>query len=80
MKSSTRGLEVGVGVVVGILLGTYFDHKFGTKPTGAIVGLLIGVIHAIKILYIMVREYHATPEESGQADVSENGSSTAKSG
>ena len=49
------GLELGlypaVGVVLGVLIGTWLDHKFGWGSKGVITGAAIGMGSGIYLLF-----------------------------
>lgn len=44
LSASSAGLELGISVALGALLGWWLDGKFGTKPWLMLVFLIIGVI------------------------------------
>lgn len=46
----TVGLEVVVGIVVGLLGGSWLDRKFGTEPYLAVGGFFLGVATAVKAM------------------------------
>jgi ATP synthase protein I len=51
MKTHVGGMEVGLSVVVGALLGYWADRRFGTMPWGTLIGLALGCLTAGKVLY-----------------------------
>jgi len=51
MHSSVSGLEVGVGIAVGALIGLWCDRRFGISPWGVLGGTVVGMIHAARVLY-----------------------------
>lgn len=57
VKTSAIGLEVGLYIIIGALLGYFFDKKFNTSPFGLIFGVLIGVIGAIQTLWKFAKDY-----------------------
>jgi ATP synthase protein I len=57
LKTSAVGLEFGLCIVVGALLGYIFDRYFKTAPTGLLIGVLMGSIAAIKSLITFVKSY-----------------------
>jgi F0F1-type ATP synthase assembly protein I len=46
LRAHVGGLEVGLSVVVGALLGFWVDHRWETKPWGTLVGLGFGMLAA----------------------------------
>lgn len=57
IKTSAIGLEVGLYIIIGSLLGYFFDKKYHTSPFGLIFGVLIGGIGAIKTLWKFAKDY-----------------------
>lgn len=57
IKTSAVGLEVGLAIIIGSLLGYIGDSYFNTSPIGVIIGLLIGSMAAIKCLLIFTKSY-----------------------
>ena len=51
MLNSVSGLEVGVGVAAGAIIGLWLDKKFGWSPWGVIGGVIAGCIHSVRVLY-----------------------------
>jgi len=55
LKESGRfaavGLEMGLAVIIGILVGRWLDSKFGTEPWLFRVGLFAGLGAAAKAVY-----------------------------
>ena len=52
---SVSGLEVGVGIAMGAILGYLADRHFGTDPWLTLCGLFLGIIHAGRVLYRLVK-------------------------
>jgi len=57
IRTSAVGLEVGLSVVVGALLGYFADRHFNIRPYGLITGFVIGVLAASKRLYKFAKDY-----------------------
>lgn len=57
IKTSAVGLEFGLSIGVGALLGYFADRYFATSPYGLLVGILVGSIAAGKRLWIFVKRY-----------------------
>lgn len=51
MQTHVGGMEVGLSVVVGALLGYWADHTWGTTPWCTLGGLALGVGAAGRTLY-----------------------------
>jgi F0F1-type ATP synthase assembly protein I len=47
------GLEMAVGVALGLAVGSFFDRRFGSTPTGALIGCLVGVAGG---MYLVIKE------------------------
>jgi F0F1-type ATP synthase assembly protein I len=57
IKTSAVGLEFGLSIAVGALLGYFFDRYFITSPYGLLVGVFLGSIAAVKRLITFVKSY-----------------------
>jgi F0F1-type ATP synthase assembly protein I len=44
------GLQLAVGVVLGLLVGSWLDKKFGWTPNGALIGCLVGLAGGLYLL------------------------------
>ncbi len=67
----TIGLEFGIAVAIGILLGHWLDGKFGTKPWLMLLLMFCGLAAAGRDLYRLVKRAEA--EDSVQIVGSEGG-------
>ena len=47
-KHASVGLELGVSVIIGCLLGNWVDDTYGSKPWGLIGGLILGLAAAVR--------------------------------
>jgi len=47
------GLQIGVGVGLGCLVGWWLDKKFGWSPWGIVVGSMLGLASG---MYLMIKE------------------------
>jgi ATP synthase protein I len=65
IKTSAVGLEFGLAIVVGMLIGYFIDRYFSTSPYGLIIGLIIGSVAAAKRLWTFVKSYL---EKNGKND------------
>jgi F0F1-type ATP synthase assembly protein I len=57
IKTSSVGLEFGLSIGIGALIGYFFDRHFKTAPYGLLIGVIIGSIAAAKRLYLFVKSY-----------------------
>jgi len=51
------GFNISIPLVVCIGLGLLADSKFGTKPYGIIIGLILGFITSFYMLYKSIKPY-----------------------
>jgi len=63
VKASSAGLEVGLSIVAGVLLGYFADKYFGFKPWGFLLGLVFGAAAAFKRLFLFVKKYQKEQED-----------------
>jgi len=67
LRTATRvgavGLEMGIAVAVGFLLGNWLDGKFDTTPYLGLIGLLLGVGAAGKALWRTARKLEEKNED-----------------
>ncbi len=54
-KFSTIGLEMGLSVVIGLLMGIYLDRYLKTDPWMTIIFLLFGIAAAFRVMVRLVR-------------------------
>jgi ATP synthase protein I len=57
MQYSTIGLELGLSVTVGVLVGYWMDQKFGTDPWLTLIFLMCGIFAGFSFLYRMAKKY-----------------------
>lgn len=68
MQTHVGGMEVGLSVVVGALLGYWADHTWGTTPWCTLVGLGLGVGAGGRVLYrISKKSLEDAAREDAQA-------------
>ena len=79
LRHSAIGLEMGVAIAAGYLLGWWLDGKFGTKPYLMLGGLLLGIATAFRAVVRVTMEVRrqeaaeeAAEERSKETDASDN--------
>ena len=50
------GLEVGLSVIVGSLIGLYLDETFGTEPWLLLLFVIFGIIAGYRSLYRILKK------------------------
>lgn len=55
-RFSAVGLEMGLSVVIGLLMGIYLDRYLKTEPWMTIIFLLFGVAAAFRVMVRVARE------------------------
>jgi F0F1-type ATP synthase assembly protein I len=63
MRTSARGLEVGLSLVVGAVLGHGVDVWFDCKPWGVLLGFFFGAATSARFIMQMVKEQKALGEK-----------------
>lgn len=58
-KMTTKALMVGIdlvaGVLVGVIIGTFFDKLFTTKPIFLIICILLGIITSFRNIWLKLK-------------------------
>ncbi len=55
LKYSSLGIEMGVSIVIGLLIGLWLDRLFGTKPWLTVVFFIFGVAAGFKnVIKLMI--------------------------
>jgi F0F1-type ATP synthase assembly protein I len=57
LRTSAVGLEFGLAIATGALIGYFADKYFSSSPYGLLVGVIIGSIAAVKALWAFVKDY-----------------------
>jgi F0F1-type ATP synthase assembly protein I len=47
------GLQVAVGVVLGLVVGSWLDRKYGWTPKATLIGALLGIAAG---MYLLIKE------------------------
>ena len=70
---SSMGLELGLSIVVGFLIGSWLDKWFGTEPLLLLVFGIAGIIAGYRSIFRLVKRVQAD-SESGQENDSPSSS------
>lgn len=57
LRYSAVGLEMGVAVAAGYLLGWWLDRQFAIYPYGTLGGLALGIFTAFRAIFRVAKEY-----------------------
>lgn len=68
IKTSAVGLEFGLSIGIGALLGYFADKYFDSSPYGLLLGIVLGSVAGVKRLYIFVKSYLAKDEDDNKKD------------
>ena len=69
LKHSAVGIEVGLAVIVGLVLGQFADDYFETSPWLSLAGLLLGVVAGFRsLLRAAKRMRNESRDTSGSED------------
>jgi|TARA_Y100001933_G_C18580975_1_gene389753 F0F1-type ATP synthase assembly protein I len=66
-KYGAVGIEMGLAVLIGLLLGQYIDNKFDCAPYGENIGLFAGIGAAVKALIRVTRDYQRVLQQKGES-------------
>jgi ATP synthase protein I len=56
LSYSSLGLEMGLCVAVGLTIGYFLDRHFQTYPYLSIVFMIVGILAAMKTIYVMAKK------------------------
>ncbi len=56
LRYSTMGLELGLSVIVGLLIGQALDNWLGTEPWLLLLFLLLGMVAGFRSVWRLLRE------------------------
>lgn len=65
-RYGTVGLELGISVAIGIVIGFYLDKWLGTSPWLTIIMMLCGTISGFKRIYYALKEIEKEEQEDNQ--------------
>jgi F0F1-type ATP synthase assembly protein I len=54
---ATMGMSAALIVAVGVLLGLWADHAWGTEPWGLLIGIALGTVAAVVSVVKQVRRF-----------------------
>ncbi len=63
---SSMGLELGLSVIVGCLIGSFLDNLFGTDPWMLLLFIIFGMIAGYRSVYRLLKRLNAENESSTQ--------------
>lgn len=63
LRFSTVGLELGLSVIIGLLVGQWLDARLGTEPWLLLLFLLFGMVAGFRSVYRLLREYNQPDDE-----------------
>jgi ATP synthase protein I len=66
LRYGSLGIEMGLCVVIGIIIGQYLDKVFDTKPYLTIIFLLFGIAAAFKSIIVLIKK--AEKDNEGNDD------------
>jgi F0F1-type ATP synthase assembly protein I len=52
-RSLGYGLQIGVGVTLGYLIGNWFDRRYGWAPWGLLIGVMFGLASG---MYLLIKD------------------------
>ncbi len=61
---SAMGLELGLCVIVGLLIGDYLDNLLGTEPWLLLLFLIFGIIAGYRNVYRLLKKLNSENEQS----------------
>lgn len=63
LRFSTVGLELGLSVLIGLVIGQWLDKRLGTDPWMLLLFLLFGMVAGFRSLYRLLRDLNAPEDE-----------------
>jgi ATP synthase protein I len=63
LRFSTVGLELGLSVIVGLLIGQYLDEKFGTEPWLLLLFLIFGMAAGFRSIFRLLKDLDKNRED-----------------
>ena len=66
-RYSSIGLELGVSVVIGMLMGLWADGKLDSSPWGVIAGIALGFVAAIRSIRRTLQALLKEDQEQAEA-------------
>lgn len=69
LRYSSLGLEMGVAIAIGLVIGIYLDRRFGSSPWLTIIFFLLGVAAGFKnIIRLIIEEADKKENEERNSD------------
>jgi ATP synthase protein I len=63
LRYSTVGLELGLSVLLGLVVGQWLDGYFGTEPWLLLLFLLFGMVAGFRSLFRLLRDVNRPDDE-----------------
>ena len=60
IQFSAMGLELGLSVIVGLLIGNFLDGQFGTEPWLLLLFLIFGLIAGFRSVFRLLKKLNST--------------------
>ena len=64
IQFSAMGLELGLSVIVGLLIGDFLDKQFGTTPWLLLLFLIFGLIAGFRSVYRLLKKINSNHDSS----------------
>lgn len=56
LRLSTLGIEIGIALAIGILIGWFLDRLFGTRPLFMIIFMILGIVAGFRNIVRLARK------------------------
>jgi F0F1-type ATP synthase assembly protein I len=73
LRFSTVGLELGLAVIIGLLVGQWLDARLGTEPWLLLLFLLFGMVAGFRSVYRLARDFNAPDRDPRDGGSNGNG-------
>jgi ATP synthase protein I len=66
LRFSAVGLELGLSVIVGLVIGQWLDNRFGTAPWLLLLFLVFGMVAGFRSVYRLLRDLNEQSRPGGK--------------